>query len=177
MIELLQILICSCSTDISVDAKPPSALEGPILTLCNEDLEIIMGKLFFPKIIRESVQIEATAKIAIYLCWESKKSSKFFLNIIKDGISKGSVDQLKPHFKLLTALLGLKDSIQPFRIEAALYSHLKVIESNVFRKETTDKYVKYLVKLANKNEDVKMWLFKHKDILNEVLGEAGYRII
>ena len=42
-----------------------------------------------------------------------------------------------------------------------------------FRRDTTDKYVKYLVKIANKNDEVKMWLFKHKDVLNEVLGETG----
>ena len=70
-----------------------------------------------------------------------------------------------------------KDSLHLWRIDLALSTQLKFIETNMLKKEATDAYVKYLVSLANINEDVKIWLFKHKEILNKVLGEAGYKVL
>eukprot|EP01118_Nematostelium_gracile_P001858 TRINITY_DN11925_c0_g1_i1.p1 TRINITY_DN11925_c0_g1~~TRINITY_DN11925_c0_g1_i1.p1 ORF type:complete len:471 (+),score=137.56 TRINITY_DN11925_c0_g1_i1:68-1414(+) len=178
LVELLQLLVCSCRPqDAPSDLKSPVQTEGKVFDLHELDQERLFDKNFFSKIIREAVNIEATAKMAIHLCWDNKNASKFFINLVKEGISKGTADQFKPFFKILTALLSVKDSIQVWRIDTALYAHLKVIESNVFRKDTSDRHVKYLMKLANKNEEVKMWLFKHKEILNDVLEEAGYRVM
>jgi len=99
------------------------------------------------------------------------------MNIIKEGVGKNGSEQFKPYFKILTAMLSLKDSITIWRIDSALCSHLQIIENNTYRRDSTDKYVKFMVKLANKNEEVKVWLFKHRDTLNDVLGEIGYRLM
>ena len=127
--------------------------------------------------LRESTQVQATIEVALHLSWESKKSSKFFINLLKEGISKATPEQFAPYFELLTSLVHLKDSLHVWRVDTALCSHLQIIESNVAKKDATDKYVKYLVKLANENEEVKVWLFKHKEMLNKVLGEAGYKVL
>jgi len=101
----------------------------------------------------------------------------FFINTIKEGIGKAPAEQLKPYFKTLSALVGIKDSLQSWRIDSALVAHLKIIENNTHRKEACDKCVNYLVKLANKNEEAKVWLFKHKEALNDMLADIGYKII
>jgi hypothetical protein len=134
-------------------------------------------KQFIAKVLRESINIDATIEIAVHLSWESKKGSRFFISTIQEGISKSTAEQFKPYLKVLKKILAVKDSLQAWRVDAALAGHLSVFENNTFKKEATDQFVKYLVKLANKNEEVKLWLFKHKDLLNKVLGEAGYKIV
>lgn len=126
---------------------------------------------------RESIDIPAIVEIGVHFSWESRKTTKFFIAVIKEGLAKAQPDQFTPYFELMTALLAMKDSLQSWRIDAILYAHLQVIEDNTFRKESTDEYVKFVVDLAKKNENVKVWLFKHKDSLNEVLGDIGYKIL
>jgi len=56
-------------------------------------------------------------------------------------------------------------------------SHIfKLLNQIHTKKESSDKFVKYLVKMASSNEEAKVWLFKHKVVLNEVLAKSGYKI-
>ena len=46
IVEILQLLVCSCATDIAADApKPPSQMEGPVLALNVIDQELLLGKV------------------------------------------------------------------------------------------------------------------------------------
>eukprot|EP01119_Soliformovum_irregulare_P021052 TRINITY_DN6926_c0_g2_i1.p1 TRINITY_DN6926_c0_g2~~TRINITY_DN6926_c0_g2_i1.p1 ORF type:complete len:2370 (+),score=711.86 TRINITY_DN6926_c0_g2_i1:42-7151(+) len=178
MVDLLCHLVCSCKTEIPSDTKPPpTTTPGPIFQLNSIDSDLLLGKHFFSKLIREAISIDSVAKMTTHLCWENKNVSKLFINLIKDGLSKGTDEHFKSFFAILGAILDIQDSIQVWRIDAALYLHLTVIQGNAFRKDAVDTFVKYIMELANRNEQAKIWLFKHKEKLNQVLGESGYRII
>ena len=76
----------------------------------------------------------------------------------------------------MKSLLSIKDSLQSWRIDILLYLYLKIIEDNIHKKDSIDHYVTCLGKLAQKNEQIKLWLFKHKEALNQILMVAGYEI-
>ena len=60
------------------------------------------------KMLRESVSVDASVEIAEHLCWNSGKGSKFFVSIIREGLSKSAVNEFQPYFRVLSAILALK---------------------------------------------------------------------
>eukprot|EP01116_Phalansterium_solitarium_P008217 TRINITY_DN2173_c0_g1_i3.p1 TRINITY_DN2173_c0_g1~~TRINITY_DN2173_c0_g1_i3.p1 ORF type:complete len:1275 (-),score=-28.51 TRINITY_DN2173_c0_g1_i3:4-3828(-) len=175
-LELVATMVRSCLAVSTVNSKlaPPTLLEGPVFSYYPLDLERLFDKQFLSKMIRESVHLPSMMEITRHLCWESKKATRAIVQMLTDSIRASNPDQVKPFLKTMTAVVSLQDSIRLWRIDTAM---LRVIDEGLYRKDTLDKYVAYLVKLAKKNEEAKLWLFKHKDSLNEVLGEAGYRIL
>jgi len=146
LLELLSILVCCCqiSTESETNTLPPTFINldqnqnklggNQKFLLSQTESDLLLGKAFFPKIIREGNQIESISQMCIHLCWENKKVSKFMINIIKDGMSKVGPSLFKPYFKVLKQLLNIKDTCRVWRIDAALVTYLQIIESNSHKK-------------------------------------------
>jgi len=157
---------------------PPTLLDPtPIQALSNAELQLLLGRNLFMKIVREYSKVDGAGELLSHLCWESKLYSKHLVDMVREAVVRAPVDSIKPYLRVLTALISLKDTVQSWRIDYALKSHLKGIETMVYSRDACDVCVKYMVKLASRDEGVKVWLYKHKSKLNEVLGEIGYRIV
>ena len=126
--------------------------------------------------IREGVQVRATRDLAVHLAWEDERASKMFLSILREGFTKLPSDQLVPYLKVQTSLLNMQDSLQAWRVEAAMCFHLRVMEVHVSKMESIDLHEQYLGRLGAKNELVKLWLLKRKEVVNTVMVEGGFEL-
>lgn len=70
----------------------------------------------------------------------------------------------------------MKDSLINWRLDFGLMTCLHLVETNPRKKELTEAFVGYLMRMAETNDMAKLWLLKHKEPLNKVLSSAGYRV-
>lgn len=123
---------------------------------------------------RDTIHYESCEKLALHLSWRNKKLSKIFIQIISEGIERGSTDQYGFYFRLITALLKLEDSLHDWRVDAILCAQIPIIDDPSFKKEFADAYVSHFEKLMNDEPHVKVWVQTHHQFLKEPLEKAGW---
>eukprot|EP01117_Protostelium_nocturnum_P009607 TRINITY_DN3429_c0_g1_i1.p1 TRINITY_DN3429_c0_g1~~TRINITY_DN3429_c0_g1_i1.p1 ORF type:complete len:2268 (-),score=754.02 TRINITY_DN3429_c0_g1_i1:12-6815(-) len=155
----------------------PLLLPEPTFTMNQTDIKSLFDRFFIGRLIRETVDLPSTIDLMQHVCWEDQKATKLFVGLFKETLAVGFTPEMcKPWFSIMSALLEIKDSNQNWRLDLGLMNCLSVLETHVRKKELTDAFVKYLMKLAKKNDVAKVWLFKHKDSLNSILASAGYKL-
>jgi len=186
ILGVISLLVRSCQGPFlgQLEAEVPKVKPAPTLvppgkpvyTLPPHDTKLLLDRNFLSRTIRESPDISYIVDIAQHSSYEDHKSTKMWIALFKDSFTNNVLEGYKPWFKLMNHLLEVQDTLANWRLDLALMTCLQLIESNVRRKDFTEAFVQYLVRLAGKNDTAKVWLFKHKEPLNKVLFSAGYKV-
>lgn len=126
--------------------------------------------------IKDIVHPDALEKIVTHLAWENKKMSKMFVQILKDALDRSMAEQYTFHFRLITALLKLQDSLFEWRVDALMASIILVMEDSIMKRDDGDIYTSHVEKLAADFPAVKIWLLTHKEFIREPLSKLGWYI-
>lgn len=166
MVDFIGSVVKNCSTFSSV--PPPSQTPGPKLQLSKLDQEMVYCSVFYSKSLRENIAPKSLSAIVNHLCWENEAHSNLLIDVCTSGINSVDHDKFGPYFDVFTPLLSLQDSYHERRVDRALSSYLRVIQSNLKYKNATYYSVKYLFDTANL-DFVKEWLFQNKEKWVEIL--------
>jgi len=148
-----------------------------LLPLKEADKEALFHKPFIFKLIREDINPRAVHKIAVHYCWESKPYTKLFLDIFVAGLNKVRSERFPPYLRFFDRLININDSLLSWRIDQGLISYLKAIQKNIYSKESVERCVNFLVKMAETNSKFRKKLFKQRTKINEILQPVGYRVV
>jgi len=170
IVNQLMNTICSLVVAIEKTDDTPTGFQFP-----EDEKAYLMDKLLWTRFIRDNVNSEVIKKMVCHLSWKSKKFSKLIIFLIKDGLLNEEPSMFSNYFSLLQSLLDLNDSIQDWRVDVAMCSHLPVIEANISRKACIDTYVK-LLQILGSNQKVKYWCMKYREPLNSLLSQSGWEI-
>jgi len=95
--------------------------------------------------------------------WENAKFTKDIIGAVTNVLEESSFDEVRPIFRVFTALLGIKDSLQNERVDWSLSVLLVTMKQQEKYWKITDLCIEHLVRLAKKNADVYAWLRNHQD--------------
>ncbi len=146
--------------------ESPAQVAGQLLELSAVEVELLCGKSFFARAVREDLNTEALHELVTHLAWESPSMTKFFFSVAREGLLNIKYEGYRPYLKLVAALQNMKDSLRVWRSLVGCEVVLTVMEQNRKSKETVELLIEFLHKgQAEKNEDVKQWVSKNRDQL------------
>jgi len=162
IIDVIAAIAKGCETDKATDSAQNPNQILPLIKLSEDQLDVLLGKIFLPKVIRDDCNIPATRDIVFHFSWENKEYSKTFTHMLLDGVLKVKWDSFRPFLKILSTLCRMRDSLYAWRVDLCLTNFVKMLEDNTNSKEGTEILAKYFFKQVEKNDEVKHWYSKNK---------------
>ncbi|PRP87509.1 ubiquitin domain-containing protein [Planoprotostelium fungivorum] len=177
ILELCSLLFRSCEGPFLSEREENKRVIAPTLlppggssfSMSEKDIKSLLDKMFLGRMTRESTDMDVVRDIAIHACYEDRKCTKQWVMIFRESFIILVPDTYKTWFKLLNNLLEIKDTLVNWRLDLILVSCLQLVETNQRKKELTEAFTGYLVRLAERNDMAKVWLFKHKEPLNKLV--------
>jgi len=143
----------------------------------------VNSKKLLHKIIQHDMNLKAVICIAKHHCWDSLQNTKYWENLIDEGLEKAFTrsEAVKPYMQIFMGLIEMEDSVAVSRIEQAVQFFLNLLKTNLTGpnkdREAFEKLVTVLGKLFE-NKSFKNCIMKrdHKNKLSNYLTQGGYTL-
>jgi len=129
--------------------------ESDLWDLDEEDKNIVFSEKFITRAIGDGINPEAIAQFAVHISEENINFTRIIVDIICDGIHSYDSPKFPPYFIVFRAVLSLKDSLQPTRVEYDIGKYIQVINKNMKFKKATHAAIKFLVDFLGKRKKKK----------------------
>jgi len=142
------------------------------------ECELLLGRQYqlVARIIREDVAPDSMAELLAYLAWESRSFSKHFLTLARDGLLAAKYGEFRPYLKALAALQNVRDYLQPMRVSLSCEIIYETMDANLNSKDVCELLAEWVLKAqADRNEEVRVWVSKNRDLLISKLRTAQER--
>jgi hypothetical protein len=106
----------------------------------------------------------------VYRCWENEALTQTVIGLICAGLEEYEYDKIRPYYRVISALIGMKDSLASKRLEWLLSSLLAVMAQQQRYWKITDYCIEHLIRLARRHAPVYRWLFQHGSKLDFILN-------
>lgn len=112
-------------------AEAAAVLPDPPLPLDPAQLALVTSKAFLSRLIRQATSRKrgkAVNAILASVCWENEALSQSFVSTIILDIDSEPYDKIRPHFRVVSGLINVSDSLQVKRVDWILSSLLTSME-------------------------------------------------
>lgn len=164
----LRNLVCSTIPEVVVaDSKvalPPTLIKHTDLKnapMSSVSSSMLMSKQFLPRLCLDAVtrrRGRAVNDILVHQSWENERVSQQLITLIFGGIEAHGYDHQRAYFRVLPALLAIKDSLSSKRIDWIMTSLLNVMKVQQKFWKITDLCIEHLIRIAKKQPDCCSWL-------------------
>jgi len=104
---------------------------------------------------RETKPLE---QLVVHLCWESRRVSTRFVEIVMAGIEREDHQDVKPYFRTLNSVFKVRDTLREWRVGEAMPQLLAVMASQQRFYKATETSMDMLTRLAKRHGAVIRWL-------------------
>jgi len=143
------------------DVPPTVAKETKPVQLSAVEKELLLHKGFLQGILLETFgrkRGQWVSAVINHWCWENEQLSRQVIGLLTSGIEESPYDFIRPLFRVVMAVVKLKDSLQEKRVAWLMSSMLTVMEHQQVYWKITDLCIEHLIRIAKKCPEVYQWL-------------------
>ena len=125
------------------------------------DAKLVVLKPFLQRLLQEASSKKRARYVNEVMCTlltENLPLTEGVVGLISLGIEEHHEDVVRCYFRVINALLGIRDSLAPRRLALTLSSLLNAMESQQQYWKMTDFCIEHLIRLAKRYESVYVWL-------------------
>jgi len=140
--------------------------DGPLAVMPIKCLRLLFNRDYFASMLKQAYNVRTNELICLHHSWEDEERSFFFLELIMKFISS-SEDYFRVLFPVLEQLLGLKDSLQQWRVCVSLnyrdYGLLHMIDKASNNPSFVVHAIENLIRLMRINPVAAYYLYRTKE--------------
>lgn len=166
VLKLLSVLV-RCALPPAMDsadrvALPPNMAHDHV-DLPKLDRDLLVNERFLTLLSQRasrysSRETKPLEQLVAHLCWESRRVSTRFIEIVMAGIEREDHQDVKPYFRTLNSVFKVRDTLREWRVADAMPQLVAVMASQQRFYKATETSMDMLTRLAKRHGAIIRWL-------------------